>query len=51
MPSSELGLMNPAASPTRYAPCRPVSKLRGPVGRSTTHASVRTGFSRSNPKR
>ena len=40
IPSSELGLINPAASPMRNTPSPPQQKLLGLLGRSTRQASV-----------
>ena len=47
IPSKELGLMNPAASPIRYMPSFPVTKSRKLRGLEARHASVLTGEDRS----
>lgn len=49
MPSSELGLMKPAASPIRNIPFLPVQNPLLIVGRKTRHASVFIGLEKSNP--
>ena len=51
IPSSELGLIKPAASPMRKTPFLPVQKLNGEEGRKTIQASVLIGFFRIKPNR
>ena len=41
IPSNELGLISPAASPIRKIPSPPVQKLESELGRSTMQASVK----------
>ena len=49
MPSKELALIKPAASPMRKIPFSPLQKSRKDAGRSTRHASVFKGAPKRNP--
>mgnify|MGYP006874722407 CR=1 FL=1 len=49
IPSNELELINPAASPIRYIPSLPTHKSRMCLGLHTRHASVLSGAPRSFP--